>query len=233
MPGYFCFRPQKRAKKKTDICSMEIINAAAEAYAEKFSSPETELLSSIAFSTQAHHPEAHMLSGHVQGRLLALLSRLVQPRYVLEIGTFTGYSALCLCEGLLENGELHTIECRESDASTAENHFKKSSYSEQIHLHKGEASKILTNLDYTWDMVFIDADKTGYAGYYDQVMPRLRKGGLLIADNIFFHGQVLEEKNQGKNSIAMRNFAKKVAEDKATEKVILTVRDGLMLLFKK
>ncbi len=212
---------------------MELINATAEAYAENFSSPEPELLSSIAISTQAHHPEAHMLSGHLQGRLLALLSRLMQPSYVLEIGTFTGYSALCLCEGLSEKGELHTIECREQDADIAESNFRKSSYSHQIHLHKGEAGKILPNLPYSWDMVFIDADKTGYAGYYDQVMPRLRKGGLLIADNIFFHGQVLDEKYQGKNSIAMRNFAKKVAEDQSTERVILTVRDGLMLLFKK
>ncbi len=212
---------------------MELINAAAEAFADKYSSPESELLSAIAEATQKNHPKAHMLSGHVQGRLLAFLSRLVMPRYILEIGTFTGYSALCLCEGLRHDGELHTIESREEEVVTAQENFNKSSYTQQIHLHHGEAASIIPHLNITWDLVFIDADKTGYMAYYDMVMPRLRSGGLLIADNIFFHGQVLDENNTAKNPVAMREFTQRVAADANADRLILTVRDGLLLAIKK
>jgi caffeoyl-CoA O-methyltransferase len=212
---------------------MELINAAAEHYAGKFSSPEPDLLAAITRSTQSEHPQAHMLSGHVQGRLLSVLSQLIQPRHILEIGTFTGYSALCLCEGLHPEGQLHTIEIRESDANTARLNFDSSPFAAQIHLHIGQAAHIIPQLNCLWDIVFIDADKTGYAGYYDQVFPRVRKGGLIIADNIFFHGQVLDEAHNGKNPVAMRNFTKKISDDAGTEKVILTVRDGLMLIVKK
>ena len=216
-----------------DICGMELISAALEAYAGKYSSPEPPLLSTIAKQTQEAHPRAHMLSGHLQGRLLSVLSKLIQPRYVLEIGTFTGYSALCLCEGLVPGGELHTIECREADAKTADTHFQNSDYQQQIHLHIGQAAELIPQLDYLWDIIFIDADKTGYSDYYDQVIPRLRKGGLLIADNIFFHGEVLDEKNQSKNPAAIRAFNEKILQDHSVEKVVLTVRDGLMLVVKK
>jgi predicted O-methyltransferase YrrM len=212
---------------------MELINAAAEAFADKYSSPESELLSAIVEATQKNHPKAHMLSGHVQGRLLAFLSRLVTPRYILEIGTFTGYSALCLCEGLRHDGELHTIESREEEVVTAQENFNKSSYTQQIHLHYGEAASIIPHLNITWDLVFIDADKTGYMAYYDMVMPRLRSGGLLIADNIFFHGQVLDENNTAKNPVAMREFTQRVAADANADRLILTVRDGLLLAIKK
>jgi caffeoyl-CoA O-methyltransferase len=212
---------------------MELISAAAEFYADKYSSPESDLLSVIAEATQKNHPEAHMLSGHVQGRLLALLSRLIAPRYILEIGTFTGYSALCLCEGLRQDGELHTIECRETEVITAQQYFAKSNYAQQIHLHHGRAADIIPQLNVTWDLVFIDADKTGYTSYYELIMPRMRSGGLLIADNIFFHGQVLDENNNAKNPKAMREFTQRVAADANADRLILTVRDGLLLVIKK
>lgn len=212
---------------------MELISAAAEAYADQYSSPESELLAAIADATQKNHPKAHMLSGHVQGRLLALLSKLISPRFVLEIGTFTGYSALCLCEGLREDGELHTIENRVEEVVTAQQYFNKSNYAHQIHLHQGEAAVIIPQINITWDLVFIDADKTGYINYYDLVMPRMRSGGLLIADNIFFHGQVLDENNTSKNAVALREFTQRVAEDAHAERLILTVRDGLLLVVKK
>lgn len=212
---------------------MELINAAAEAFADKYSSPESELLSAIAEATQKNHPKAHMLSGHVQGRLLAFLSRLISPKYVLEIGTFTGYSALCLCEGLKNDGELHTIESREEEVVTAQQNFKTSTYSHQIHLHHGLAADIIPQLNMTWDLVFIDADKTGYTAYYDLIMPRMRSGGLLIADNIFFHGQVLDGNNNAKNPAALREFTQRVAADTNADRLILTVRDGLLLVIKK
>lgn len=212
---------------------MELISAAAEAYADQYSSPESELLSAIADATQKNHPKAHMLSGHVQGRLLAFLSRLVAPRYILEIGTFTGYSALCLCEGLRQDGELHTIESREEEVATAQQYFNKSPYAQQIHLHHGQAAALIPQLNITWDLVFIDADKTGYAAYYELIMPRMRSGGLLIADNIFFHGQVLDEHNNEKNPSALREFTQRVAADAQADRLILTVRDGLLLVIKK
>jgi len=212
---------------------MELISAAAEAYADQYSSPESELLAAIADATKKNHPKAHMLSGHVQGRLLAFLSRLVAPRHILEIGTFTGYSALCLCEGLRQDGELHTIESREEEVATAQQYFNKSTYVQQIHLHHGQATALIPQLNITWDLVFIDADKTGYSTYYELIMPRMRRGGLLIADNIFFHGQVLDEHNNEKNPSALREFTQRVAADAQADRLILTVRDGLLLVIKK
>ena len=212
---------------------MELINALAEAYAKKCTSPEDAVLNTINTDTIANHPQAQMLSGHVQGKLLEFISIISQPKYILEIGSFTGYSALCLAKGLQDDGELHTIELRPEDAETCGKNIALSPLDKKIHLHVGNALDIIPALPYQWDIVFIDADKTGYITYYEMVVPRLSKTGIIIADNVLFHGQVLEETIKGKNALAIDAFNKHVAADERTEQVMATVRDGLLLIKKK
>jgi len=171
-----------------------------------------------------------MLSSHVQGRLLSMLSKMAQPKYILEIGTFTGYSALCLAEGLQAGGQLHTIEIRESDSDTSLKNFMRAEMQNEIFLHRGNAKDIIPTLDFPWDLVFIDADKASYIDYYELVLPRLSKRGCIIADNVLFHGQVLEETVKGKNAQAIEAFNQHVANDHRVEQVLLTVRDGLLVI---
>jgi predicted O-methyltransferase YrrM len=212
---------------------MELINPMAQAYAEKYSSGLGPLLQEIADYTAAHHPEAHMLSGSLQGKLLELMSSLLRPRRILEIGTFMGYSGLCLAEGLAEGGRLHTIELRDADADRAAEYFRRANRQDRIILHRGNALAIIPALEEVWDLVFIDADKVSYGEYYRMVLPRVRSGGLIIADNVFFHGQVLEAPVEGKSAKAIQAFNDLVAADQTVEKVMLTVRDGLFLIRKK
>jgi len=212
---------------------VELINLQAEQYAEKITSPEDDLLRQINKETGESHAHANMLSGHVQGRALAMFSKMVRPKYILEIGTFVGFSALCLAEGLQDGGELHTIELREEDAKLSQNNFDKSIYKNKIHLHNGNALEIIPALQYKWDLVFIDADKPNYINYYDLVLPQLNEDGLILADNVLFHGQVLEENIKGKNPVAIHAFNEHVAKDKRVEQVLLTVRDGLLLIKKR
>jgi len=162
-----------------------------------------------------------------------MISCLLQPKRILEIGTFVGYSALYLSKGLQENGRLHTLELREEDAATAKQNFRLANAQDKIILHLGNALDIIPTLDEIWDLVFIDADKVGYSDYYKLVFPKLKKGGLIIADNVLFHGEVLEDSISGKNAIAINAFNELVKKDPAVEKVMLTVRDGLLLIRKK
>ena len=210
---------------------MELINKKAEAYAQGFSSKEDVLLREVADFTDKH-PHAQMLSGHVQGKILETISCLLQPKRILEIGTFTGYSALCLAKGLQRDGELHTIELREEDAKTARNFFSKSLQNNKIVLHEGNALDIIQTLREEWDIVFIDADKVSYIDYYELTLPNVRPNGLLIADNVLFHGEVLEDNIKGKNAKAIHAFNEHVANDNRVEQVMLTVRDGLLLIRK-
>ncbi len=211
---------------------MDIVSPAAEAYAAEFSFAEDELLHELNVYTIQHHPHAHMLSGHVQGSFLSVLSTLLQPLRILEVGTFTGYSALCLAKGLPPAGRLHTIELREQDASLAKSYFDRSAQKNNITLHVGDAGKIIPGLHEVWDLVFIDADKTGYIDYYELILPAVKQNGLIIADNTLFHGQVLVPTVSGKNAIAVQAFNEHVKKDKRVEQVLLTVRDGLMLIRK-
>lgn len=211
---------------------MEMIHPLAERYSEKHTSPLDMLLQEIENSTKAKHPHAHMLSGKVQGRILQSLSQMIRPRYILEVGTFTGFSALCLAEGLQEDGELHTIELREADADIAIRFFEKSAHQKKIKIHQGDAINIIPTLNYEWDIVFLDADKTNYTVYYDLIVPKISKGGWLIADNVLFHGQVLEENIIGKNALAIDAFNRHVTLDQRTEQVMMTIRDGLLLVRK-
>jgi caffeoyl-CoA O-methyltransferase len=212
---------------------LELINTLAQAYSERYTSRSEPLLNEIAAKTYATHPHSHMLSGHVQGRFLEMISYMMQPRRVLEIGTFTGFSALCLAKGLTKDGVLHTLELREEDARTARDYFRVSVWKDQIILHLGNALEIIPTLDESWDLVFIDADKVHYIDYYRLVLPKLRKGGMIVADNVLFHGEVLEDPIKGKNAMAIQAFNDFVAKDESVEKVLLTVRDGVMLIRKK
>jgi caffeoyl-CoA O-methyltransferase len=210
-----------------------LVNELAGRYAEQFTTPQSELLENIHRQTLASHPHAHMLSSRLQGQLLAFISSMLRPAFILEIGTFTGYSALCLAAGLKKNGALHTIELRDADADVAEGNFKISENADRIFLHRGNALEIIPSLSYRWDLVFIDADKTNYINYYEATVPMLSEKGVIVADNVLFHGEVLEEKISGKNALAIHAFNGHVANDTRTEQVMLTVRDGLMLIKKR
>ena len=185
---------------------MELINPLVQEYAEKFSSAEDALLKEVNVFTTTNHPEYHMLSGHLQGKFLEMASMMIRPRRILEIGTFTGYSALCLAKGLTDDGQLHTIELRENDAATAKGFFDRSVYKEKIILHTGDAKKIVSKLDKTFDLVFIDADKSGYIEYFNLVFPKVRKNGFIFADNIFFHGHAIEAEPSGKKRKGNKGF---------------------------
>lgn len=212
---------------------MEIIHSLAEDYAAQFTSPEDELLNTINKETYANHPHAHMLSGHVQGRFLSFLSQIMQPKYILEIGTFTGYASLCLAEGLAANGKLHTIELRKEDALLAQSYFDQSCYKEKINVHNGNALEIISTFPNKWDIIFIDADKNNYIAYFNLLFERLNENGIIIADNTLFHGEVLNDNIKGKNAIAIHKFNQFIKENPYCEQVLLTVRDGLTLIKKK
>ncbi len=212
---------------------MTIIPDLIQSYAEQYSQQESDLLRQIHEQTVREHPHAHMLSGHLQGQFLAMMSKIIAPANILEIGTFTGYSAICLAEGLNENGKLHTIELREADAQLARQNFDRSIHADKIILHIGNALEIVPTLNIDWDLVFIDADKVSYQSYYELVLPKVRSGGVILADNVLFHGQVVEQPVTGKNARAIHDFNQFVSRDESVEKVIVTLRDGLMLIRKK
>ncbi len=212
---------------------MELINELVENYINKYSSDNDEGLKQIYEKTLREHPKKHMQSSWVQGKFLSFISELVKPKYILEIGTFTGFSAICLAKGLQKNGELHTIELRENDATTAQSNFSFSKNKNQILLHLGNALKIIPTLPFKWDLVFIDADKTSYINYYNMVLPMLNDNGLIIADNVLFHGEVVQQEIKGKNAKAIHSFNEFVSKDERTEQIILSIRDGLMLIKKK
>ena len=212
---------------------MELVNPLVQAYAERFTTPEEDALQTVAASTRSSHPHAHMLSGHVQGKFLESISTLMQPAAILEVGTFTGYSAICLSKGLQPGGKLHTIELREEESAVAKKNFNLANVQEKIILHTGNALEIIPQLDLLWDLAFIDADKISYIQYYKLILPKLRRGGVILADNVLFHGQVLENEVQGKSAKAIQAFNEHVFQDDSVEKVLLTIRDGLLMIIKK
>jgi caffeoyl-CoA O-methyltransferase len=211
---------------------MELTNLLAQQYSEKYTSAEDELLNEIADFTYKHHPHSHMLSGHLQGKLLEMISCMINPKRILEVGTFTGYSALCLAKGLTEEGQLHTIELREEDAMRAKYYFDRSFFKEKIILHIGDALKIIGEINETWDLVFIDADKENYTNYFNRIFSQVKPGGFILADNVLFHGQVLEKEIKGKNAKAIQQFNDYVLERTDVEKLVLPVRDGVYVIRK-
>lgn len=211
---------------------MEMLNPLVQQYAERYTSPADALLQEVFEYTMQYHPKAHMISGHLQGKFLEMISCAVQPKRILEVGTFTGYSALCLAKGLAPNGVLHTIELRPDDAATAQAFFNRSPFRENIILHTGPALDVMDKLDEVWDLVFIDADKVSYIEYVNKALPKLRKNGFILADNVLFHGEVLKEKVKGKNAVAIQAFNDFIAARTDVEKLFLPLRDGLFIIRK-
>ena len=212
---------------------MDFIQQAANDYVAHYSDATPAYLRPMYEQTMLSHPHAHLQSNWNQGGFLSFFSKLMAPQSILEIGTFTGFSTLCLAEGLTATGTLDTIELRSEDANAARIHFNASAKGHQILSHIGDAKIILPTLTKQWDLVFIDADKTGYIEYVNLVLPMLSDKGVIIADNVLFHGQVFEEKITGKNALAMHAFNEFILAHKDIEKIMLTVRDGLTLIRKK
>ncbi|MBK5272944.1 MAG: O-methyltransferase [Bacteroidia bacterium] len=182
--------------------------------------------------TLKNHSEYIMLSGHLQGKVLEMISCMIRPRRILEIGTFIGYSALCLAKGLTNDGILHTIDMNEKDAEKARAYFGRSPLAQKIILHTGNALDIIPSLSENWDLVFIDADKPAYIEYFNLVLPNLKKNGFILADNILFHGQVLEDEVKGTTAKGIKAFNEFIKKRTDVEKVILTIRDGLYIIRK-
>ena len=212
---------------------MDFIQQAANDYVAHYSDATPAYLRPMYEQTLLSHPHAHLQSNWNQGGFLSFFSKLMAPQTILEIGTFTGFSTLCLAEGLTATGTLDTIELRAEDANAARVQFNASAKGQQIISHIGDAKNILPTLHKQWDLVFIDADKTGYIEYVNLVLPMLSDKGVIIADNVLFHGQVFEEQITGKNALAIHAFNEYILAHKGIEKIMLTVRDGLTLIRKK
>jgi caffeoyl-CoA O-methyltransferase len=209
---------------------MYIVHQDIEKYAAAHSTPESELLQTLNRDTHAHVLKARMLSGHLQGNVLATFSQMLRPKRILEIGTFTGYSAICLAQGLAENGLLYTLEANEELEGMINKYIEAANLADKIKLIIGKAMQIIPTLDETFDMVFIDADKSNYSNYYDLVFGKVRKGGFIIADNVLWYGKVLDK--QDKDTQAIKDFNEKVQQDTRVTNTLLPLRDGLMIAQK-
>ncbi len=210
---------------------MDLVEKKLSEYCSQMSKPESDLLKDLTRQTHLRTILPNMLSGHLQGAFLSMISRMVNPERILEIGTFTGYASLCLAEGLSENGILHTIEANEELEPFIREYFSKSDYCEQIELHIGDAKQIITMLDDAFDLVFIDAAKLEYAAYYDLVFEKLKIGGYIVADNVLWSGKILNEKHD-KETAAIHAFNEKVLRDERVDNYILPLRDGLNIIHK-
>jgi len=217
---------------------MEILPNDLQAYLDGHCEPEPELLQNINRETYLKVLKPHMLSGHYQGRVLSFLSKLMQPKRILEVGTFTGYATICLAEGLTQDGEIHTIEVNREMEEMLNSHFKLTNVENKIKLHFGEAEQIIGTLPYTdFDLVFIDADKKNNYTYFQLIIDKVRPGGLIIIDNVLWKGKVYDDdrdSNRGDaDTKSIRELNDRVAADTRVEKLILPVRDGLLLVRKK
>lgn len=203
-------------------------------YIVAHSAKEPELLAKLNRETHQKVLQPRMLSGHYQGRILSLLSKIIMPKNILEIGTYTGYSALCLAEGLAQNGVLHTIDVNEELYDLQRKYFDLSGYGKQIVQHLGYATEIISEIDTTFDLVFIDADKPNYPKYYESIVDKLNPGGVILSDNVLWSGKVIEKvKNDDLSTHALLKYNKLLNEDDRLETVILPIRDGLTLSRKK
>ena len=204
-----------------------------EKYISDHLGPESDILRELYRHTHLHALYPGMISGHEQGRLLAMISRMVKPDRILEIGTFTGYSAICLAEGLSKNGRLHTIEQNDEIADTAMSFFEKAGLSERITLYTGDALEIIPVVDPYFDLVFIDAAKKQYLDYYHAVFDKVRPGGYILADNILWYHKVADPEFRDEATEQLRRFNDFVAKDARVEKAIIQNRDGMFVLRKK
>ena len=195
---------------------------------------EDELLATLDRDTHLYHLRPRMVSGHLQGRILKMFCRMIRPQRILELGTFTGYSALCLAEGLCEGGEVHTIEIDDEIEDFTRSHLARSPYGNRIKLMIGDAVEIVPTLSDTYDLVFIDANKRDYLKYYELVLPKVRPEGFILADNTLWDGKVVTDPHsRDAQTVGIEQFNDFVATDNRVEKVILPLRDGLTILWKK
>jgi caffeoyl-CoA O-methyltransferase len=214
---------------------MEFLSEELQNYCEKHSSNELEILKKLNRQTHAQVLQPRMLSGHLQGRFLAMISHLVRPKYILEIGTYTGYSALCLAEGMDTNGKLISIDVDPELADMVNHYIEAAGYKDRIQMIIGDAYQVIRTLPQSFDLVFIDADKSSYAKYFDLVIDKLNVGGVILVDNVLWSGKVIDSKSleKDKDTQLIDAFNKKVQQDPRVETVLLPLRDGITLIRKK
>lgn len=212
---------------------MDLLSDELKSYLESSCDPESDLLKQIDRETHLKVSLPRMLSGHYQGRVLSMLSKLICPQKILEVGTFTGYATLCLAEGLSEDGILHTIDINAELEDMVRASFNKSDLGLKIKYHIGNALEIIPNLNEIFDLIFIDADKKNNERYYNLTIDKLRSGGLIIVDNVLWSGKVIAEKKTDSATTLISNFNHMVSSDNRVEKLILPVRDGIYIIRKK
>lgn len=213
---------------------MEFISKDLSNYCDTYTKPENEVLAKLNRETHLKVVSPRMLSGHLQGRFLSFISKLQQPKFVLEIGTYTGYSALCLAEGLAADGKLISIDVNEETSAFAKSFIQQTEFANKIELVIADAMDYIKSINQSIDLVFIDADKRNYLNYYNLVIDKLSKGGLIIADNVLWSGKItMPEKDMDRETLALHQFNQFVQSDESVENILLPVRDGLMIVRKK
>lgn len=213
-----------------------MIDTNIQDYANRFTSPQSELLEELLQKTYGERADKSMLSGFYQGRVLSMISHLVRPRRILEIGTYVGFSALCFAEGLTADGKIITLDVQPETNEIARSFFARSEFNDKIEPRLGNAVEIIPTLEDTFDLVFIDADKPNYSNYFDLALPKLRLGGLIVADNVLWSGHVLDVEKGAETDescVALHEFNQKVLADERVSNVLLTIRDGLMVIRKE
>ncbi|QIG88332.1 O-methyltransferase [Chryseobacterium sp. POL2] len=211
----------------------EELDLPMDRYLEAHASTEPDILKKLRKETYQKTTQPHMISGYLQGRLLSILSKMITPKNILEIGTFTGYATLCLAEGLSEDGKIYTLDKNEDLAYIPQKYFQQSDYASQIEFILGDAAHTIKNLDIIWDLVFIDADKENYENYLQLIKPKLKSGSIILIDNVLWYGKVLEEHPNNKATQQIKLVNKIVTEDPDFENLILPLRDGIHLIRKK
>ncbi len=211
-----------------------MIDENIQSYAEQHTSPESRLLTELLQKTYSERADKSMLSGFYQGRLLAMFSKMLAPQRILEIGTYMGYSALCLAEGLADDGKIVTLDIQPETNEVAKEFWARTPLYSKIESYLGNALEIIPMLNETFDLVFIDADKPNYANYYDLIFPHLRIGGVILADNVLWSGKVLDPKtNDDESTVALAEFNEKIQADERVSNILFAVRDGLMVIRKE
>lgn len=209
---------------------MHFLSPILESYIANSSENEPELLQELTRETHLKVIQPRMITGHFQGRVLSMLSKIINPKYILEIGTYTGYSALCLAEGLQKEGELHTIEVNEELHQMQRKYFDRSGFGSQIKQHTGDALEIVPSLNQTFDLVFIDAQKVNYGAYFEAVLQKTKPGSVILSDNVLWSGKVVEPLQKSDRATeALLEYNQKLKEDSRVETVLLPIRDGLTL----
>ncbi len=212
---------------------MDFLDKEIEQYALAHTEQEPDLLYEIFRETWQKQINPRMLAGHMQGRVISMLSHMISPKYILEIGTYTGYSALCWSEGLKPDGHIHTIDSNEELEDTVTQYFERAGKAHCIHMHIGDATAEIKQLDFPWDIVFIDADKANYQNYYDAVITKIPSGAYIIADNVLWSGKILDDTSEDIDTIALQKFNTYVHHDERVQEVLFPIRDGLMICRKR